>query len=790
MFKYIFFVISVLFLQSYAHAQTSIKGIVLTNDQEPATQVNITLNELKLQTVSNEDGVFVFENVPTGVYNISISYIGVSVKKSVEVINGTPTSIKITLPQNAQQLDAVVVNSKKGMNTTPLSAGKVAINPLALPQSVAVVGQMIMKDQQAQRLSDVIRNVNGVYLGTTRGNVQESFSARGYGFSSSNMFKNGARVNTGIMPEISSLEKVEILKGSAAILYGNVAPGGIINMVTKQPKFNFGGEVALRTGSYGLVKPSVDVYGPINKNIAYRINTTVEKADSYRDQVQSDRFYVNPSFLFNLSKKSSLLIQGDYLKANFTPDFGIGTIDNTIIPNVKRSAFFGTPWQYNKVQQATATATYKYQINSNWSLATNTSYQQFTRNYYSIERIQALANGDFTRPLNRIQLQEDYAIVGVDVTGKFKTGNVQHTLLTGMDADHYFTTNYTFNNPTTYDKINILDPNKFTPRTDIPAASKVTRVQTPIYRMGAYVQDLITLSPKFNVLAGIRWSQQQSKAATTKYILKDSIAKSIAKVDQAFSPRLGLVYRPTQTTSLFASYANSFNVNSGTDVFGNALAPSIVDQYEVGIKNELLQGRLSFNVTAYKIINNNLAQTAQFAADGVTPNNNSNLRELTGQTTSDGVEVDVQATPVKGLHIIAGYSYNNMRYTKVKEGKGNYIKGERLINTPANTANASITYAFHQQKLNGLKVGVSTLYIGDRLGGWNNTQQQTQNYNRLINVKGFTTVDVMVGYVYKRFSLQTKLSNIFNVYNYYVHENYSVNPIAPTQFVSTLTYKL
>src|SRR5205085_10609162 len=146
------------------------------------------------------------------------------------------------------------------------------------------------------------------------------------------------------MPEMSSLEKVEVLKGSAAILYGNVAPGGIINMVTKQPKFNFGGEVSMRAGSYDLYKPSFDVYGPMTQGIAYRINGTFESANSFRNVVHSDRYYINPSMLFKLGKRTELLVQADYLKHSFTPDFGIGSINNTAIANLPRSTFLATAW--------------------------------------------------------------------------------------------------------------------------------------------------------------------------------------------------------------------------------------------------------------------------------------------------------------------------------------------------------------------------------------------------------------------------------------------------------------
>jgi iron complex outermembrane receptor protein len=198
---------------------------------------------------------------------------------------------------------------------------------------------------------------------------------------------------------------------------------------------------------------------------------------------------------------------------------------------------------------------------------------------------------------------------------------------------------------------------------------------------------------------------------------------------------------------------------------------------------------LSLNVTAYRIINNNLAQTAQFAADGTTPNNNTALKELTGQTTSDGVEVDITAHPVKGLDIIAGYSYNYMRYTKTENKKGNYVEGERLVNNPAHTANASVFYTFGSSHIKGFKVGATAVYIGKRNAGWNNQIEQTQNYSRLIAIDGFTTVDISAGYTWKNISLLAKISNLGDAYNYYVHENYSVNPIAPRQFAATLSYK-
>lgn len=780
----------IMLLSAVTYGQTGlIKGKVITTDGRPAAYVNVALKEKNTGTVTDEDGRFELSNVKQGSHTLVVSHIGLVTKENeVTVQSGQTATIDFVLAETAVQLQEVIVKyNMRTLNRQPVSAGKISINPLDLPQSITIVNATLLRDQQVQRLSDVLKNVNGVYLSGTRASTQETFAARGYGLGNNNLFKNGSRINSGAMPEMSSLEKVEVLKGSAAILYGNVAPGGIVNMITKQPKFNWGGEVSMRAGSYDLYKPAVDVYGPISKDIAFRVNGTYESAGSFRDQVSSERFYVNPSLLFSLGGKTDLLVQGDYLQHEFTPDFGIGSIDNTIITPVGRNVFFGAPWQYAKTNQATAGFTLRHKISNNWNVNVNGSYQNYKRDYFSTERIQAAANGDWARPLGRANNQEDYIIGQIDLTGKFTTGSIHHTLLTGVDAERYLTTAYTYTlaGGTTYDVINLLDPAKYVARTDMPAATAIRYTNTPVVRTGAYMQDLISLSAKLKLLAGVRWSLQEAKKVDTVFLADGKKTNGGAiKTDKAFSPRVGLVYKPIESTAVFASYANSFTVNSGTDVYGNALAPSVIDQFEIGVKNELLRGDLSINVTAYRIINHNLAQTAQFAADGVTPNNNTALKALTGETTSDGIELDIAGHVIKNLDVTAGYSYNYMRYTETPDAKGNFVEGERLVNNPAHTANATVFYTWK-----GIKLGATYNYVGKRVGGWNNTIGQAQNYDRRIPVDGFSTLDLSAGYTYKKISTMLKVSNVTNTFSYYVHENYSVNPISPTQVIASVAYR-
>jgi iron complex outermembrane receptor protein len=459
----------------------------------------------------------------------------------------------------------------------------------------------------------------------------------------------------------------------------------------------------------------------------------------------------------------------------------------------------GTDWQYNKAQQSTADITLKHQFSDAWKLNSSFAYQFYKRDYYAVERVQADAEGEWTRPLNKIRMNEKYYAGQINLNGQFKTSSFEHILLAGIDADHIFTTNNHISFPSvsglpagSYDKINILDPAKYTQRTDIPTATNIRKREAPVNRFGFYVQDLIKLSSKFNVLAGIRWSYVQTKGIDTTIIATGAHETGRARSDKAFSPRFGIVYKPFETTSFFASYSNSFISNSTySDVNGQALKPSIIDQYELGVKNEFFNGLLSANVTAYRIINNNLAQTAPFLKDG-TPNNNASIKLLSGQTTSDGIEMDLAGHPIKGLDITAGYSYNYMRYTKTDTTVGSYKQGERLVNNPVHTANASLFYLFTKGLLNGLKTGVTVAYTGDRYGGWNTSVLSVNPVayrTRLIAVDGYTTVVLSAGYIYKKFAVMAKISNVTNTLNYYVHENYSINPIPPTQFVATVSYK-
>lgn len=713
----------------------------------------------------------------------------------------------------------------------PVTALRSGLKPMDTPQSVQVIGAEIIEQQQAIRLSEVLKNANGVYVSSARGGAQESFFSRGYDMSANNMFKNGFRYNAGSIPDVASLDKVEFLKGSAALLYGNVAPGGILNLVTKTPSFKSGGEITMQAGSYSYYKPSVDFYGSLNKFIAYRFAGSYENSESFRDVVKNERLYVNPSFLFNVSDKTQITVQGDYLNADWTPDFGTGIIGKEIV-DVPRNNFYGALWSTGKTKSASASVLLNHDLNKNWKLNFNSSFQIYDRQSKSTAQLSELdfpkytTPGDWNRGLVQNKNLEQIFGNQLSLQGIFNTGSIKHQVFTGADFENSFATAYTFAfsqekvlvagkyDPNLYDTINLYNFDPSAQRNDIPDARTTAIAKTNTDRFGIYAQDLISFTEKIKLLAGIRWSWQEAEVTTYKEIY-DTAKKiqttspenttptvGIKRIDKAFSPKIGLVYQPIKDMSLFASYSTSFTPNTGLTVDNNVIESSIIDQYEAGIKKDFWRGVLSTNLTVYQITNSNLAQTAPYKADGITPNADSTIKVLGGGTKSKGIEVDITARPIEGLSIVAGYSYNDMRYTNTSGTHGSFVEGDRVARTPQNTANLSFFYTLPSGILKGLSFGAIGNYVGNRLGGWNDDYLWTAvkpattppTYvvtirDRDIPLEGYTTIDVSAGYTWNKFSILCKVSNLANELNYTVHENYSVNPIAPRQVLASLKYK-
>lgn len=672
-----------------------------------------------------------------------------------------------------------------GRHRKPAAIGKGGISEMNLPQAIVVMDSKLLQSQQVSNVTDLLKNANGMYIMGTTGGYQEEIASRGTNITNTNTFKNGIRYFGGMKTEMSGIESAEIMKGNSALLYGNVAPGGILNLVTKKPRTEAGGVVSLTYGSFDLIKPTFDIYGSLNKKktIAFRLDGSYEQANSFRKYVNSKTFYINPSLLFKISPKTSLLVEADYTHDNRTPDFGPGIV-NYEIADIPRSRFLGVSWGYYKSEQAFVSAKATHKFSKNLNISSLTGYRYYNTDLFSNSRPNTSgstisANGDWTRNLQRSAVNDNYFIEQIDLNASFSTFGIDHQALVGTDIESFQTNTTAYNPFNGYDKINIFKDYNPSLEPSIPELTKNTLTKAPIDRYGIYAQDLVGINKYLKFLVGIRYSNIRSESNVYTYA-KDQAVVTPSK-DWAISPKAGIIIKPSLNHTLFASYSNSFALNTGVDIAGNALAPSTIDQYEIGVKNRLFSQKLWLNVTAYQIENSNLAQTSLLNG-----NTNSNIKELAGATRGRGLEVDLEYNPISPLTIRGGYSYTKTIYTK----SNTYIEGSELRYNPKNTANLSLNYKFENGLLKNFQAGFISSYVGERFAGRSTRLTVANDAYKLIPLNDFLQHDILVGYTYKKWDFKAKLSNVTNVLSYNVHDDNSLNPIAPFNFMFNIQYKL
>jgi iron complex outermembrane recepter protein len=762
----------------------NINGIAINNEGKPVEWVSIQLKGTNKGTSTTEKGEFSITKIPAKRYILVASFVGYkTLEQNILIEPERTTQIILELKENSEQLKEIVVKAYINANEKVSEIGKLPIRAMDLPQSLSIIDRQMIDNQQIKNMAEVLANTNGMYIMGTTGGYQEEIAGRGFALNSTNTFRNGIRYFNGMMGDFSNVEKVEVLKGSAAILYGNVAAGGIINLVTKKPKFEFGGELAMKTGSFGQYKPYLDIYSGIGKSqkLAFRINGSYEQANSFRVGVSSKRYFVNPSILLKPSKKTEILIETSISSDDRTPDFGAGIINYEII-KLPREKFTGVAWSKFIAKQQATNISISQSLTESWKLNFNGGLRQYKTELFANTRPNSgtliTKEGMWIRNIQKTNIDDKYQLAQLDLTGKLNIGQTNHQLLVGIETDNIKTNTTIYNQIARYDTLNLFNKINYKTRTDIPNMTIATISNVPVSRFGVYFQNLITINNYVKILAGLRYSYQQT--ASTVKTLATNKSEILKYYDEAFSPRFGLVIQPTKSISVFGSYANSFNLNTGVDLEGKALKPSVTDQFEIGLKNQLLANKLSLNITTYKIINANLAQIS--LQNG---NTNSNIKELAGTVASKGIEIDIMAKPISNLSIVAGYSYNETKYIK----SNTFIEGSFLKYNPNHTANFSGNYLFTNGKISGLNLGIIGLYIGDRQAGRSTRIQIKDDAYKLVKIPAYTQMDATIGYTKKKITIGAKIGNIFDTYSYNVHDDNSVNPITPRNYTGSISYK-
>ncbi|MEH1832774.1 MAG: TonB-dependent siderophore receptor [Nostoc sp.] len=656
-----------------------------------------------------------------------------------------------------QPIELVVTGEQDGYRATDSSTATKTDTPLRdIPASIQIVPRQVLEDQRAERLQDALENL-GITQSTNFGGAALSqFIIRG--FEQRGYFRNGSLDNYSVTPvDLANVERVEVLKGPASVLFGQGAPGGIINLITKQPLSEPYYAAEFTAGSYDFYRPTLDFSGPLNsdKTLLYRLNVAYQNAGSFRDFVDSERIFIAPSLTWKISANTKLNFDFEYLNLDAVFDRGIPALGNRPAP-IPISRFLGFPQAYQHTTLYKGGYTLEHRFSDNWQLRNAlfiTSIKAGDR--YANPSDSPLTDNRFLeRDFTNDRFPTDNYNLQTEVTGKFATGSINHQSLIGLELNR--NTGPYIVRSAELPPIDIFNPDY---NTAIPTGLPIGfNTQFNTNSLGLYLQDQITLLDNLKLLVGGRFdfTGQENKNTLTG----DNISQS----DHAFSPRVGLVYQPIPPISLYASYSRSFVLNIGTSVDGSTFDPERGTQYEVGVKADL-SNKVSATLAAYHITKSNV----------LTPDpNNPNFSIQVGEQRSQGIELNVAGEILSGLKIIGSYGYTDAEITR----DNLFAVGNRLYNVPKNAASLWTTYEIPKGKLQGLGFGLGLYYVGDRQGDFENS----------VVLPSYFRTDAALYYKHNNWKAAINIKNLFDEKYYENAQSRNIiYPGAPLTVLGTIS---
>src|SRR5690554_5512729 len=362
-------------------SQTKITGFIQSHNNENISYSHVVLVGTNFGTTANENGYFEFKDLEVGEYIVKVSSVGyTSSSKTVQLLDNETINLNFFLESDSY-LDEVELFGNRYKHPDKIEAiTRLSLAPYEQIQSISIISEKLITQQGNLTISDATKNVPGVYTFATYGNKRESMSSRG--FRGIPILKNGVRVHSdfrgvGVLTDMQGVDNIQVLKGAASITQGVAtdlgSPGGVVNLVTKTPKYVFGGNADLRIGSYGQARTTFDVYGPLveSGNVAFRVNTALERADSYRSMLSSDRFYINPSLEWKPDDKTTFTVEMDYFEDSRTPDLGtvnLGENDENHIYDLPHDVFLGFENDKSLTTNATFSIRFSRELSDKLSL--------------------------------------------------------------------------------------------------------------------------------------------------------------------------------------------------------------------------------------------------------------------------------------------------------------------------------------------------------------------------------------------------------------------------------------
>lgn len=809
----IFIIALLVFCINNAYGQSVIKGSVKDQDDNLVPGVSVMLGKGK-NAVTDASGQFILSGLQPGKYTIRFTYLGYEPSsRSVDIKEGETRVVNIVLTSSAEQLQSVEITGRKESgykNTNSFIGTKTATALKDVPQSISYVTKELMYDQQAMRVGDVVKYMSGVNQYT----AYDDFTIRGFRTQNNSAVQllNGLRTLTGFwkQPMTNYLERVEVIKGPAAALFGNSSPGGIINRVTKKPLRDNRQSLSFTTGSYNTFRTQADFTGPLNesKTLLYRLNLGYENSQSFRDLQFDKNFIVAPSISFIPNDKTQVNFDVVYNRSMSRLDRGQAAFGNNDIYSspISKSLNAVNDHLNEDNLMITTSLTHKFSDKVQFNIAyLKTAWEEDLLEHRTSNSYAKDSLGNPIPSLVEMQVFDRKRRMFSDnlstyFTFDVNTGSVNHKLLVGYDfaqsktpwgASQLTASGYRNNTNTAALAYNVQNPGQYmyqtvkgvrapvpnVPHFDLTAASpyqlydmskyffvKAAYDPTLYNAHGVYVQDQVTLG-KFQVLLGLRYD------AYRDWMNYEKPTEEIVKQD-AIIPRLGLVYSLTKDINLYATYSKGYNPQTSVSMTnpdaGGPFDPIKSDLVEAGAKGDFFNDRLSATVSVYRIRQENMLINAGEA------NQPQLLREI--DVESKGVELDVKGQITPDWYVTLAYAFNDIPIkasTKAKE------IGRQAPGAPQHQGSFWTKYSFSSGLLRGIGFGAGGNFVTSRF--MDSNVEQTLPAYELLNAAVYYRID--------KFQIQFNLNNVFNKTHWVGGYDYlRLFPGAPRNWLTSVAY--
>ncbi|MCF5664274.1 TonB-dependent siderophore receptor [Pseudomonas marginalis] len=674
--------------------------------------------------------------------------------------------------ENTVELDTISVTTDayesatgpvKGYRATrSASATKTDTALRDIPQSISVIPATVLKDLGSTNVERALEFAGGVSKQNNFGGLTlYEYSVRG--FTTSEFYQDGFSANRGYpsTPDAANIERIEVLKGPAASLYGRGDPGGTVNIVTKKPQPEAFTTVQTSAGSWDRYRTAVDVNTPLDGegNVLSRVNLAVEDNHSFRDHVQSKRVFVAPSFSWQLDPDTHLLVESEFVRHSSTFDRGV--VD---APGISRSTFLGEPNDgdidnhNNRIQ-----ATLEHHLNDAWKLRLASHYKQGSLWGDASENRALNADGHtLDRRYRERSMGWHDSITQLELRGLFDIGSWQHELLIGTEYEDYRKKERVTAIGGSRYPIDLYNPVYGQPKPNGTRSGTDFFEQTKSQALN--LQDQIIFTDRLRGMVGARFEHFEQST--------DDFARNHAKSRQthdALTQRAGLLYQLTPQVGVFANASTSFKPNSGLDANGKTFKPEEGVGYEVGIKSELFDDRLSATLAAFHIEKENV-----LALDPAT-----NTSRAMGKARSQGFDLQLTGQVTEAVRVIGAFAYIDAEVTK---GDKAIPAGSRILGVAKRSGSLLGVYEFQDGVLRGSDLGAAFTYVGDRSG----------EAGTRFELPAYHTVDLLAHYkATENVTVGLNLNNLFDE-KYYErsYSNYWINPGEPRNLTVSLTLSL